>query len=208
MNVKTTAIAILLLPFALTISSCSTNTPTPAPTTTGTSGSAPLTATPSPTANPYGTPPPVDPPGPNDPVLTVTGTNGTLHAYTLTTLQTLGTTQATIYEPFIKHNQTFTVIPMKTLLDAAGLTGNQWVKTHALNDYTYPNTATYFDSNNALLAFKADGTNIPIDKGGPIRIIFPDNSPAATNLDAWNWSLDKIEATTAPSPSPTGAIAQ
>jgi hypothetical protein len=99
-----------------------------------------------------------------------------------------------IYEPFIKKRQSFTVIPLKTFFTMVGVTGKDKVDTIALNDYIYTNTAAKFTAANAYLAIKRDGLQIPYDQGGPIRIVFGDKSSWAKNLEAWNWSLVSIRA--------------
>lgn len=47
-------------------------------------------------------------------------------------------------------------------------------------------------TNSGYLAIARGGKDIPYDQGGPIRIVFPDKSKWAKNLDAWNWSIRKI----------------
>jgi hypothetical protein len=107
-------------------------------------------------------------------------------------LLSLGTSEISIYEPFVKLRQTFTVIPLATLFKKVGISGTENVMTKALNDYVYTNTATKFLSANGYLAVKRNGIDIPFDQGGPIRIVFPDGSTWSHFLDPWNWSLSSI----------------
>ena len=37
-----------------------------------------------------------------------------------------------------------------------------------------------------------NGQPISMDRGGPIRIIFPDGTILSKVLDAWNWSISEI----------------
>ena len=97
-----------------------------------------------------------------------------------------------IYEPFLKKRQSFTVIPIKNFFILAGISGNDKVETKALNDYIYANTAAKFIAAKAYIAIKRGGVPIAYDQGGPIRIVFADNSKWAKELDAWNWSLSSI----------------
>lgn len=141
-------------------------------------------------SNPYGTST-VDPAGPNEVILTVSkGSKKVL--FTTTKLNKVKASVISIYEPFIKKRQSFTVIPIKTLFSMVGISGNDKVLTKALNDYIYTNTAAKFLSANAYIAIKRNGVDIPYDQGGPIRLVFADDSKWAKNLDAWNWSLDAI----------------
>ena len=150
-------------------------------------------ASPKPTAtkNPYGASVPVDPPGPNDVVLTVTNRNKVVK-FTLTTLKKLGSTQVSIYEPFVKVRQTFTVIALAKIFKSANIPPTANLSTDALNDYIYTNTAKNFTDSQGQLAIARFGEPIPYDQGGPIRIIFPDKTILGKNLNAWNWSLNLI----------------
>lgn len=143
-------------------------------------------------SNPYGTST-VDPAGPNEVIFTVSKGNKKVQ-YTSAKLFKIESKVISIYEPFLKKRQSFTVIPMKTFFAAVGISGKDKVATTALNDYVYSNTASRFVAANAYIAIKRNGTDIPYDQGGPIRIVFADDSTWAKNLDAWNWSLASISA--------------
>lgn len=141
-------------------------------------------------SNPYGIST-VDPAGPNEIIFTVSkGSKKTSFAYPR--LLKMKSSTISIYEPFLKKRQTFTVIPMKNFFALVGISGNDKVSTVALNDYIYSNTASQFISAGAYIAIKRNGVDIPYDQGGPIRLIFSDKSKWAKNLDAWNWSLAAI----------------
>ena len=170
---------------ALLAGSCSSGNEDSSSTTTA--KSAPTTE------NPYGADIEVDPPAPGESVLTVTGPAGE-NTYSLEQIAALGPQTVTINEPFVNKKQTFTAVPMEALLTPSGLTGSQMIDTTAINEYVYSNTAESFVSEGALLAYELDGKPIPYDQGGPVRIIFADDAPGASNLDAWNWSLSSISA--------------
>ena len=142
------------------------------------------------TTNPYGTST-VDPAGPNEVIFTVSKA-GKKVLFTTVKLNKVKSSVISIYEPFLKKRQSFTVIPIKTFFSMVGISGNDKVVTKALNDYIYSNTAAKFLSANAFIAIKRNGVDIPYDQGGPIRLVFADDSKWAKNLDAWNWSLDAI----------------
>lgn len=147
--------------------------------------------TPASTKNPYGATTPIDPPGPNDVVLTVTN-HSKIVKFTLKSLRKLGTTQVSIYEPFVKVRQTFTVVSLAKIFKTANILPTDNLMTDALNEYVYSNTAQNFTNSNGQLAIARFGTPIPYDQGGPIRIIFPDKSVLGKNLNSWNWSLNVI----------------
>lgn len=151
-------------------------------------------ATPKPTAtkNPYGSSQQIDPPGPNDILLTVSN-HSKVVKLSMNALRKLGTTQLSLYEPFVKVRQTFTVVPLAKIFKLVNIADNATVITDALNDYIYTNTAKNFTFSNGQLAIARFGSPIPYDQGGPIRIVFPDKTPLAQNLNAWNWSLNVIK---------------
>lgn len=141
-------------------------------------------------SNPYGAAP-VDPPASTDTILTLS--KGTKSAtLTMANLLSLGTSEISIFEPFVKLRQSFTVIPLAKLFGKVGISPTDKVMTKALNDYVYTNTAAKFISSSGYLAVKRNGIDIPYDQGGPIRIIFPDGSTWSHFLDPWNWSLSSI----------------
>ena len=163
------------------------------PTAAGSSAAS--SASPSPTStNPYGVLT-VDPPGPTEAVLTITGGSAGPVALTLAQLEALGTETVTIDEPFVKQRLTFTGVPMAKLLAKAGIPDGAHITTKALNDYEYANVASAFTGSHAIIATKRGDEPVPFDAGGPIRIIFPDGSALASTLDAWNWSLASIRLT-------------
>ena len=145
------------------------------------------------TTNPYGAGP-IDPPAPNEPVLTVKGGQTPL-SLTIDQLNALGDTTVTLDEPFVKKRQTFSGVPLATVMAKAGIPNSATVETVALNDYHYSSAVGPMVDSSALIATKRDGAPIPYDQGGPIRIVFPDGSSLSSNLDAWNWSLATITVT-------------
>jgi hypothetical protein len=157
-----------------------------------TSTKATPTASPSET-NPYGAGFTVDPPKANDVVLTVSGAKTV--DYTMSQLKNLATVKIDIMEPFAKKRQSFDGVEMKNLFDASGITVGEKVNTIALNEYEYADTVANFENNHAIIAVSRDGKDIPMDQGGPIRIVFNSDSKYFTFLDAWNWSLRTIKLT-------------
>lgn len=140
--------------------------------------------------NPYGVST-IDPAPASQAILTLTNKD-MVKKYRVVDLQKFKTTEIKIFEPFVKRNQTFTVIPLQTLFAQVGIKSGDLVITKALNDYVYKNTAGNFQSAHGYLAIAREGKAIPYDQGGPIRIIFPTKSKWAKFLDPWNWSLMSI----------------
>lgn len=151
------------------------------------------TASPASTSNPYGAPS-IDPPAPNEPILTVLGGSHPL-SLTMDQLDALGNTTVTVDEPFVKKRQTFSGVPLAAVLAKAGVPDTATINTVALNSYHYSSTVRPMIASGAVIATRRDGAPIPYDQGGPIRIIFPDGTPLSAVLDAWNWSLASIDVT-------------
>lgn len=140
--------------------------------------------------NPYGTAT-IDPAGPNEIILTISSKRHRTD-FALVRLKKIHQTSLTIYEPFVKKRQNFSVIPLKNLFALGDIKPSDYVITKALNDYLFVAKASDFITAEGYLAIALNGEAIPYDQGGPIRIIYPDNSKWRKNLDAWNWSLRTI----------------
>lgn len=132
----------------------------------------------------------IDPPAADEVVLTIEA--GRTVDFTYAELQALATVEIEIVEPFVEQRQSFTGVPLADLLGVAEVPADARIETIALNDYRYADTVGQWVDNDALLAVLRDGELIPMDQGGPIRIVFAEDSPAYELLDAWNWSLRSI----------------
>lgn len=139
------------------------------------------------TENPYGGSA-IDPPAPNEIVLTVTA-GGVDRDYSLEQLAQLGATTVTLYEPFIMANATFTGVELSKLFEESAISGGDLVDTIALNDYTYSIAVREFTDSGAILAYLQNGMPVAMDRGGPIRIVIPNDMTLSSLLDAWTWSL-------------------
>jgi hypothetical protein len=133
---------------------------------------------------------PVDPPAADEVVLTLVGSRTV--ELTMGELDALAVREVTFVEPFVKVEQTFRVIPVAELLELAGIGADETVDTIALNDYRYGDTVRALLDADALLAVGRGGGPIPMDAGGPIRLVFDVDSSYHGFLDAWNWSLRSI----------------
>lgn len=155
--------------------------------------SAKTSTSPSPAAtkNPYGSGFAVSNPADSEIVLTIKGS--TTKNFTMGQLKKMATKSITVKEPFIKKTQTFKVILLKTLFAGVKVPAKANLNTIALNDYAFKGPASKFFGYSAYLAVFRDGVVIPMDAGGPIRLVFDSSSPWFSNLDAWNWSLRTIE---------------
>ena len=134
------------------------------------------------------------------PVLTVTGAitshnTGQLLSLDLDTVESMGVTEVQVYEPWTKENLTFRGVWLADLLAVAGATpGATSVHLVALDDYAIDLTLAEVRAGGIMLALRdSNGTALPIDQGGPTRIIYQAGVTAGANPDHWIWSLKTID---------------
>jgi hypothetical protein len=178
--------ALVLLAAALVLVGCGSASPAAAPDPV-------VTPVPTASENPYGILD-IDPPGPDEAILTVAGPAGDLGLST-DALVALGATEITIFEPFVRKDQTFVGVPLATLVREAQIDESAQLLTIALNDYRYTASVADLIASEALVAYKVDGRFIGYDEGGPVRLVFPKGTALFTVLDAWNWSLKELRQT-------------
>lgn len=142
--------------------------------------------------NPYGGVE-VPPPAPNEPILKLVK-GGEVISLSLNDLRKFPTVKVTVFEPFVKQEITFVGVAMEELFRAVGIELADEVLTIALNEYTYSNFAKEFVGTDAFIAYEQGGVSIPMNRGGPLRIIVPNNRPLTESLEVWNWSLAEIRA--------------
>jgi hypothetical protein len=97
-------------------------------------------------------------------------------------------------EPFLKRRVTFEGVLLADLLAVAGVPDSaSKISLTALDDYKVDFTLADVRSSQMLLATKADGKHMPVDRSGPIRIVFPDSSSLGRNPDLWIWSVSTMK---------------
>jgi hypothetical protein len=128
-------------------------------------------------------------------VLTMSGEIGTHNkgkqlALDIASLEKMRTVRMETTEPFLKRKVTFEGVLLADLLAVAGVQDSaSKINMTALDDYKVDFTVADVRSSQMLLATKADGKRMPVDKAGPIRIVFPDSSSLGRNPDLWIWSV-------------------
>jgi hypothetical protein len=142
--------------------------------------------------------------GPGDPLPTAAGTplftlTGRLRAgrplvVDRQVLAGLAQVQLRTYEPWVKKDLTFRGVWLADLLAAAGAGPDASVQVTALDDYAVTLSAADLREGSVLLA-TGDGAGavLPVDDGGPTRIVFGGGSRAGGNADQWIWSLRTID---------------
>jgi hypothetical protein len=113
------------------------------------------------------------------------------------TLESIGVIQYDVNDPFVKEKITYSGVLLSELLKAAGAdAGATTLTLRALDDYSTDMNIADATKWPILLATRANGSYMPIDKNGPIISVFPfDDFPELDHLtyDAlWVWSLHEI----------------
>ena len=129
----------------------------------------------------------VDPPAATDTVLRVSGDSVCL--YKMGELDAMAVTSISLFERFYKKTETFRGVWLAKLFAKSGLKSSDTVALIALDGYRYKDTVAHLLTSKAFLAVSEDGKAISADTGGPIRVVFPDNTKFSDVSDPWVWSL-------------------
>ena len=135
-----------------------------------------------------------------DPVLTLSGklsadNHGNTVTFDLATLNALQMVRVELYEPWAKKRMTFGGVELEDVLDLAGVeSGATSLHLVALDDYQVDLSMDEVRAGGVLVATESgNGSKLPIDKGGPIRIVFADDVEAGAAAEQWIWSLTTID---------------
>jgi DMSO/TMAO reductase YedYZ molybdopterin-dependent catalytic subunit len=132
------------------------------------------------------------------PILAITGGTGgaTPVNADYAALDHMATRTYNIYEPYEKKIINFTGVELGSVLDAAGVPASATkLALTALDDYRVNLSTSDVRKGGVILATRVNGELIPVDHGGPIRVVFEPSNSAGTNPDQWIWSLKDVVAT-------------
>jgi hypothetical protein len=126
--------------------------------------------------------------------ITVTNRAGAL-ALDRSIIERMGVEQVRLYEPWTKETLDFRGVWLRDLLAVAGAAPDAaTVHIVALDDYAVDLTMADVRAGGIMLAVRdGAGAQIPVDKGGPTRIVFMNGVKAGENADQWVWSLKSID---------------
>jgi len=134
------------------------------------------------------------------PLLTLTGKIGNKNSTAGLTLDPalldeLGVVRVEVYDPWAKGRLSFRGVWLADLLNVAGVKpAASGVHMTALDDYEVDLTMDEIHAGGIFVATKnGDGSKLPVDKGGPVRLIFRDGTASGENPDQWIWSLASID---------------
>lgn len=134
------------------------------------------------------------------PLLTVTGRIGaTNDDRTLRLdqngLDRLGLLEMSVNDPWAKQRIALQGVWLRDLVDIARPdTGATSLHLAALDDYQVDLTLADVRDQSIFLATRTgDGTALPIEDGGPTRIVFADGLADRFSPDMWIWNIETIE---------------
>jgi hypothetical protein len=115
-------------------------------------------------------------------------------ALDLASLEQMRTVKLETTEPYFKKKLTFQGVLLADLLALAKVPASA-TKLHvtALDDYKVDFNLADIRSNQMLLATKTDGKHMPVERAGPIRIVFPEASTLGRNPNLWIWSISTMK---------------
>lgn len=111
------------------------------------------------------------------------------------TLDALGLLRLTVHEPWVKQTLNFEGVWLSDLLRVARPDPTaQTLHITALDDYQVDLPLADVMAGGVLLATRdGDGNPIPVEDGGPTRIVFAGGVPSGASADQWIWSLATID---------------
>ncbi|WP_284944657.1 molybdopterin-dependent oxidoreductase [Acidisoma cladoniae] len=135
----------------------------------------------------------------SDPILTISGKIGVHNVgdtatFDMASLEALGVTSFTTTTPWTKQ-VAFQGVLFETLMNRVGSTGTKAL-AYALNDYVVEIPLKGFTSDGPLLATKMNGSYMPIQKFGPLFVVYLfDSHPEWRNNAVYArciWQLQKL----------------
>jgi hypothetical protein len=116
-------------------------------------------------------------------------------AFDVAGLESLGMVEARLYEPFEKKRLVFSGVELERVLEQAGVPRAAKLHMVALDDYQVDFTAAEVAAGGMLLATREGGQALPVEKGGPSRLVFLDGTKSGADDRRWIWSVARIEVT-------------
>jgi hypothetical protein len=180
---------------AVALVACSSSAPVPTAPVVDPVDPAPVVLTPAVLRPDQPVPPPSE-----QRVLALTGrigstNDGAVLAFDKPTLDQLGRVRVTVFEPWVKQELNFEGVWLADLLAVARADPQaRTVHITALDDYQVELAISDVMAGGVLLATRSgNGQPIPIEDGGPTRIVFAGGVPAGNSADQWIWSLSAID---------------
>lgn len=115
--------------------------------------------------------------------------------FDIATIEAVGVEAFTVYEPLEDANLVFRGVDLRDLLAVAGVADDATdLHMVALDDYVVALDLQAINGGGIMLATAtADGSAIPVERGGPIRVVFKEHAQGAGQAHDWIWSLVAAE---------------
>lgn len=128
------------------------------------------------------------------PLLTVEGPQEVL-TYDLAALEAMEARQFDTTTIWTSGSSTFQGVPLRLLLDEAGITEGSVVAT-AINDYAIEIPVDEVGEDYPIVAYRMDGATMSVRDKGPLWLVYPYDSDAAfrseTVYSRSIWQLDRL----------------
>lgn len=130
-------------------------------------------------------------------VLTVSGSIGKTNAgdtyqFDMETLKALPSTTLVIPDPHLEATITYGGVLLRDLLDAVKAQNAKEIKIVAKDGYSTVIRAEDL-ALGILIAYTADGAEIPEDLGGPVKIVFSEDAQKVYGPENWVWWIKAVE---------------
>ncbi len=135
-------------------------------------------------------------PAGTDPVLLTVAVGEELREYSLADLQALGTGILETWTPWTERKHVYGGIPLRLLVQDAGLPPDAFVRLRALNGYHVTRPLGGLLEADAFLAFRCDGKLMAVRNKGPVWLLFPFSAQPHLNERDYRmaavWMLSEI----------------
>lgn len=130
-----------------------------------------------------------------DPVLQVVGDDGgEIASLDVAAIETLGTVRVTVFDRWLDSDLIVEGVWLHDLLAAVGAEANDSVSVHALDDFEVDVPVADFGDDQVLLATRSEnGDRLPIEDGGPTRLVFLGPGADSVNGNYWVWNIDVLD---------------
>jgi hypothetical protein len=110
-------------------------------------------------------------------------------------LDRLGLLAMTVTDPWAKQRVDLQGVWLRDVVDLARPeTGATTLHLSALDDYQVDLDLTDVRDQSILLATRTgDGADLPVESGGPTRVVFADDLAQRFSPDLWIWNIETIE---------------
>lgn len=131
-----------------------------------------------------------------DVILTVTGPSGEATEFDREGLESIGPVEIHTTTIWTDGPQVFTGVPLRTLLEAVGLSGEA-LRATAINDYSVEIPVSDAVEDGPIVAFLQNGSPMSVREKGPLWIVYPYDADRSYQSEVIYsrsiWQLNRLE---------------